>query len=126
MNSGRPNCLGLLLVPSGGFVPSSAAAVATLRSGSTASTAQPSIDLIRVEGCRSKVIAKPFTNVLVLGMIFLLKCFKQLGKPRRSPGIFRWTLSLSRDTYLSKRFVSEQHVFEDKFVLPAVGKIVLV
>jgi len=87
---------------------------------------QPSIDVIRVEGPGSKVIAKPITSVVVLGMIFLLKCFEQLGKPRRSPGIFRWTLSLSRDTNLSKPFISEQHVFEDKFVLPAVAQIVLV
>jgi hypothetical protein len=34
------------------------------------------IDLIRIEGPGSKVIAKPFTGVVVLGMIFLLKCFK--------------------------------------------------
>jgi len=93
---------------------------AMCRSGSRPPTVQPSIDLIRVEGLGSKVIAQPFTGVVVLGMIFLLKCFKQLGKPRRSPGVFGWTLSLSRDTHLSKRFISEQYTFEEQFVPPAV------
>src|SRR5215467_6394764 len=91
---------------------------AMCRSGSRPPTVQPSIDLIRVEGLGSKVIAQPFTGVVVLGMIFLLKCFKQLGKPRRSPGVFGWTLSLSRDTHLSKRFISEQYTFEEQFVPP--------
>jgi hypothetical protein len=44
----------------------------------------------------------------------------------RSSAILGRTISLSRHTNLPERFVSEQNLFKQKLVLPAVAKIVLV
>jgi len=88
-------------------------------------TAQSSVNFVCGEGFRNK-ITEPLTDVLVTGLIGVLKCFEKLSKSLRSPAVFGWTTSLTRDANLLKRFVSEQNFFEKKLVLPAVPEIVLV
>jgi len=62
----------------------------------------------------------------VTRVIGILECFEQLSKSLRSPAVFRWTTSFTRDAYLLKRFVPQQNFFKKKLVLPAVPEIVLV
>ena len=59
-------------------------------------------------------------------VIGVLECFEQLCKSLRSPAVFLWTTSFTRDAYLPKRFASQQNFFIKKLVLPAVPEILLV
>ena len=88
-------------------------------------TAQSSVSFVCGEGFRNKITA-PLTDVLVTGVIGVLKYFEKLSKSLRSAAVFRWTTSLTRHAKLLKQFVSEQDFFEKKLVPPAVPEIVLV
>jgi len=88
-------------------------------------TAQSSVNFVCREEFRNK-IAEPVRDVLVTGMIGVLKCFEKLSKSLRSAAVFRWTTSLTCHANLLKRFVSEQNFFEKKLVLPAVPEVILV
>ena len=59
-------------------------------------------------------------------VIGVLECFEQFCKSLRSPAVFLWTTSFTRDAYLPKRLASQQNFFVKKLVLPAVPEIVLV
>lgn len=78
--------LGLIIAARGGFVPLSGAA----RSASPTPTPQLSIDLVRLETARCKVITQPFPNCFVLGMGFVRERQEQLripcGPPESSGG----------------------------------------
>ncbi len=86
---------------------------------------QSSVYFVYGEGFRNK-ITEPLTDVLVTGVIGVLKGFEKLSKPLRFAAVFGWTTSLTRHANLLKPFVSEQDFFDKKLVLPAVPEIVLV
>jgi hypothetical protein len=88
-------------------------------------TAQSSVNFVCREEFRNK-IAEPVRDVLVTGVIGVLKCFEKLSKSLRSAAVFGWTTSLTCHANLLKRFVSEQNFFEKKLVLPAVPEVILV
>ena len=62
----------------------------------------------------------------MIRVIGVLECLEKLCKSLRSPTVFGWTTSLTRYACLLKRFVSQQNLFKEKLVLPAVPEIVLV
>ncbi len=87
---------------------------------------QFSVDLVRCEVFRSKILTDPLTDVIVLWVTRVLKYFKKLSKTVRSSAVFGRTISLSRHTNLPERIVSEQYLFKKKLVLPTITKVVLV
>ncbi len=89
-------------------------------------TTQLSVDLVRGEVFRSKILADPPADVIVLGVIGVPQCIEKLSKSLRSPTVLGRTISISRHTKLTERLVSEQNLFKKKVVLPSVTKIVLV
>ena len=97
-----------------------------LLSDSMLPTAQCSVNLVDSEVFRSKILTDPLPDVIVLRVSGVVKYFEKLRKPVRSSAVLGRAISLSCHTNLPERFVSEQNLFQKKFVLPAVAKIVLV
>jgi hypothetical protein len=89
-------------------------------------TTQFSVNLVHSKVFRSKILTDPLPDVIVFWVSGVLKYFKKLRKTVRSSAVLGRTISISRHTNLPERFVSEQNLFKQKLVLPAVAKIVLV
>ena len=87
---------------------------------------QFSVDLVRFEVFRSKILTDPLTDVIVLWVTRVPKYSKKLSKTVRASAVFGRTISLSRHTNLPERIVSEQYLFKKKLVLPTITKVVLV
>lgn len=94
--------------------------------GSVLPSTQFSVNLVRGEGFRCKILTSPLNDVIVLWVTGVLKYFEKLSKTVWSSAVFWRTISLSRHTNLLERIVSEQNLLKKKLVLPAVAKIVLV
>lgn len=62
----------------------------------------------------------------MLGVIGVLQCCQHLSKALGSSAVFGRTSSFSSHAHLVKGFISEQDLFQQKLVLPAVAEIVLV
>jgi hypothetical protein len=90
------------------------------------STTQLSVNLVHGKTFRSKILTDPRFYVIVFWVTTVLEYFKKVSKALWSSAVFGRALARSCHTNLPERLVSDQNLFKQKFVLPAVTKIVLV